>query len=44
MNIVAFVFLSFLPKRYREAFTSFEVPPAGAILGGVLESLLSLYL
>lgn len=44
MNIVASTLLSFLPKRYRNAFTPFEIPPAGTILSGVLESLFSLYL
>ncbi|HKV63219.1 MAG TPA: hypothetical protein VJO16_15000 [Candidatus Acidoferrum sp.] len=38
MNIFTAVILSFLPKRYRDAFTAFEIPSAGSILGGFLES------
>ena len=37
MNIVSAVFLSFLPKRYRDVFTPFEVPSVGSIIGGFLE-------
>ncbi len=37
MNIFSAVFLSFLPKRYRDAFTHFEVPSSGSIIGGFLE-------
>ncbi len=44
MHIVASTLLSFLLKCYRDAFTSFEIPPAGAILSGVVESVFSLYL
>ena len=44
MNIVASTLLSFLPKRYRDYFTPFEVPPGGAILSGILQSLFSLFL
>ena len=44
MNIVASTLLSFLPKRYRDYFTPFEVPPSGAILSGILQSLFSLFL
>lgn len=42
MNIVSAVFLSFLPKRYRDVFTPFEVPSAGSIIGGFLELFLCL--
>jgi hypothetical protein len=38
MNIFSAIILSFLPKRYREAFTPFEIPSAGSIIGGFLES------
>jgi len=41
VNIFAAVLLSFLPKRYRDVFTPFEIPSAGSILGGFLESLLA---
>jgi len=41
MNIFAAILLSFLPKRYRDVFTPFEIPSAGSILGGFLESLLA---
>jgi len=41
MNIFSAILLSFLPKRYRDAFTPFEVPSAGSILGGFLELLLA---
>jgi len=44
MNIVAATFLSFLPRRYRDYVTAFEIPPSGAILCGILQSSLSLYL
>ena len=37
MNIFSAVILSFLPKRYRDAFTPFEVPSSGSIIGGFLE-------
>jgi len=38
MNIFSAVILSFLPKRYRDAFTSFEIPSVGSIIGGFLEA------
>jgi hypothetical protein len=38
MNIVSAIILSFLPKRYRYAFTTFEIPSSGSIIGGFLES------
>src|ERR1700751_495421 len=38
MNIFSAVVLSFLPKRYRDAFTTFEIPSAGSIISGFLES------
>ena len=41
MNIFTAVLLSFLPKRYRDKFTSFEIPSAACILGGFLESALA---
>lgn len=44
MNIVVATLLSFLPKRYRDNITAFEIPPSGAILGGILQSSFSLYL
>jgi hypothetical protein len=44
MNIIPATFLSFLPKRYRDNFTAFEIPPSGAILSGIVQSLFSLYL
>lgn len=44
MNTPTATLLAFLPKRYREHFTPFEVPAAGAIFGGTLELLLSLAL
>ena len=37
MNIFAAVILSFLPKRFRDAFTAFEVPSSGSVIGGFLE-------
>jgi len=40
MNIFAAVLLSFLPKRCRDAFTPFEIPSVGGILGGLFESVL----
>jgi len=42
MNILAATLLSFLPKRYREQFTEFEIPSQGALLGGILQLLISL--
>ena len=44
MNIILATFLSFLPKRYREWFTKFAIPPAGAVVGGFLQASFSLYL
>lgn len=41
MNIFISTLLSFLPKRYRNAFTSFDVPCEGALVGGILEMLLA---
>jgi len=41
MNILSSILLAFLPKRYRQAFTPFEVPSEGAILGGLLESFIA---
>ena len=37
MNIFSAVVLSFLPKRFRNAFTPFEVPSSGSIVSGFLE-------
>jgi hypothetical protein len=34
--------LSFLPKRYRERFTAYEVPSSAALWSGILETLVSL--
>ena len=42
MNIFYSVLLAFLPRRYRQSFTHFEVPAAGAVIGGLLESFLAL--
>ena len=42
MNIFVAVFLAFLPKRFRQSLTHFEVPAAGSILGGLLESFAAL--
>ena len=42
MNILASILLSILPKRYRDHFTPYEIPPAGAIWSGILETLISL--
>ncbi len=42
MNIFLSTLLAFLPKRYRRLFGQFEVPCEGAIVGGILEILLSL--
>lgn len=44
MNILSATLLSFLPKRYRDNFTEFEVLPSGAILSGILQSAFSFYL
>jgi len=44
MNIIASIFLAFLPKRYRDKFLQCEILPAGVIISGALESLFSLYL
>lgn len=41
MNIFISTLLSFLPKRYRNAFTRFDVPCEGALVGGILEMLVS---
>jgi hypothetical protein len=38
MNIFTAIILSFLPKRYRDAFTAFEIPSAGSLISGFLES------
>ncbi len=42
MNILSSMLLSFLPKRYRETFTPHEIPPAGAVVSGLLETFISL--
>jgi hypothetical protein len=42
MNLLASLSLSFLPRRYRATFTPHEIPPAGAIVSGILETLFSL--
>jgi hypothetical protein len=43
MNIIAAIFFSILPQRYRERFTSEEVPPTGSVLSGGLQAFLCLY-
>lgn len=41
MNILLSMLLSLLPKRYRETFTSHAIPSAGAVVSGLLETLIS---
>jgi len=43
MNIIAATFSSILPQRYREHFSSEEIPPTGPALSGGLQSFLCLY-
>jgi hypothetical protein len=43
MNIIAATFFSVLPRRYRERFTSEEIPPIGPVLSGSLQSYVCLY-
>lgn len=42
MNIVTATFLSLLPKRYRAVFTQYEIPGAGAVISGLLQTLICL--
>jgi len=42
MDILTAMLLAFLPKRYRAHFTPFDVPPRGALVGGILEALFTL--
>lgn len=42
MNIVAATFLSLLPKRYRAVFTQYEIPCAGAVISGLMQTLICL--
>ena len=37
MNIFSGIIVAFLPKRYRDAFTRFEVPSSASIISGFLE-------
>ena len=42
MNIFSAVLLSFLPKRYRNYFTHFEIPSGPVVFSGLLQAFLSL--
>jgi hypothetical protein len=42
MNIFFALLLSFLPKRYRDHFTPFEIPSGAVVLSGFLQIFLSL--
>jgi hypothetical protein len=41
MNTFSAVLLSFFPKRYRQFFTSFEVPTPACVIGGLLQTFVS---
>ena len=41
MNILLSMLLSLLPKRYRQIFTSHAISSAGAVVSGLLETLIS---
>lgn len=42
MNIFGSMLVCFLPRRYREIFTPYEIPSEAALWSGILESLVSL--
>ena len=44
MSIFAATLLAFFPKKYREPFSRYAVPPAGALVGGAAETIAALLL